>query len=314
MNHKFSIDWVSKRSLFFTISGVLIAASLASIATKGFNYGIDFVGGTLVQVNYSEPRELAQVRADLAKAGYADADARSFGSDREFALFLKGKEDQDVSIVETFVEKFKAAAGAGLRVDRKEYVGPSVGRHLKRQALTAITLALLAIIGYVAVRFDKLLWGAAGVAAIAHDVIITAGVFSFLQLEVDLVIVAALLTIAGYSINDTIVIYDRMRDNMRHRRGDGIGTLINDSINEMLSRTIITNAMVFAVVLSLFLLGGGVIHNFAFAMLIGSISGTYSTLAVSMPLIYQFQKGRRLDVSSEPEAPAKPREGGRRRR
>jgi preprotein translocase subunit SecF len=217
-----------------------------------------------------------------------------------------------VSIVETFVDKFKAAAGEGLRVDRKEFVGPSVGRHLKRQALTAITLALLAIIGYVAFRFDNPLWGAAGVAAIAHDVLITAGVFSAFQLEVDLVIVAALLTIAGYSINDTIVIYDRMRDNMRHRRSDDIGTLINDSVNEMLSRTVITNGMVFTVVLALFLLGGSVIHNFAFAMLIGSIAGTYSTLAISMPLVFQFQKGRRK--AAQTETAAVPRDGGRRRR
>jgi len=290
----------------------LCALSLLSISTKGFNYGIDFTGGTLVQVSYPESRELSQVRADLEKAGYPEANAQSFGGKREFALFLKGGENIDVSIVETFVEKVKAAAGEGLRVDRKEYVGPSVGKHLKRQALTAITLALLAIIGYVAFRFDNPLWGAAGVAAIAHDVLITAGVFSAFQLEVDLVIVAALLTIAGYSINDTIVIYDRMRDNMRHRRADDIGTLVNDSINEMLSRTVITNGMVFAVVLALFLLGGSVIHNFAFAMLIGSISGTYSTLAVSMPLVFQFQKGRRR--AAQAETAAAPREGGRRRR
>lgn len=310
--NKLTIDWISKRGMFFAISGTLCALSLVSIATKGFNYGIDFTGGTLVQVSYSEPRELKQVRADLEKAGYPDANVQSFGGSKEFALYLKGSESMDVSIVETFVDKVKAAAGEGLRVDRKEFVGPSVGRHLKRQAATAITLALLAIIGYVAFRFDNPLWGAAGVAAIAHDVLITAGVFSAFQLEVDLVIVAALLTIAGYSINDTIVIYDRMRDNMRHRRADDMGTLINDSVNEMLSRTIITNGMVFAVVLALFLLGGSVIHNFAFAMLIGSISGTYSTLAISMPLVYQFQKGRRR--SSQPEAPSAPREGGRRRR
>ncbi|MBI2387543.1 MAG: protein translocase subunit SecF [Elusimicrobia bacterium] len=311
--NKFTIDWISKRPLFFAVSGTLCALSLACILVKGFNYGIDFTGGTLVQVSYSEPRELKQVRDDLEKAGYPDAQVQSFGGKKEFALFLKGGENMDVSIVETFVEKVKAAAGEGLRVDRKEFVGPSVGRHLKRQAATAITLALLAIIGYVAFRFDNPLWGAAGVAAIAHDVLITAGVFSAFQLEVDLVIVAALLTIAGYSINDTIVIYDRMRDNMRHRRADDLGTLINDSVNEMLSRTIITNGMVFAVVLALFLLGGGVIHNFAFAMLIGSISGTYSTLAISMPLVYQFQKGRRRAASTE-TASAAPREGGRRRR
>lgn len=311
---KFTIDWIGKRHLFFAISGVLLAASVIAIATKGFNYGIDFTGGTLVQVSYPEDRQLAQVRVDLANAGYPSAQAQSFGGAKEFALYLKGAESADVAIVETFVEKFLAAAGPGLRIDRKEFVGPSVGRHLKRQAITAITLALLAIIGYVAFRFDNPVWGAAGVAAIAHDVLIISGIFAAFQLEVDLVIVAALLTIAGWSINDTIVIYDRMRDNMRHRRADDIGTIINDSVNEMLSRTIITSGMVFMVVLALFLLGGSVIHNFALTMLLGVIVGTYSTLGIAMPLIYQYQKGRRRSPRAEPEAPAAPREGGRRRR
>ncbi len=309
---KFNIDWIGKRALFFAVSGTLCVASLVAIATKGFNYGIDFTGGMLVQVSYPVERDLELVRADLVKAGYPGASAQSFGGRKEFALFLKGSESMDVAIVETFVDKFKAAAGPGLRVDRKEFVGPSVGRHLKRQALTAITLALLAIIGYVAFRFESPLWGAAGVAAIAHDVLIMAGVFCALQLEIDLVIVAALLTIAGYSINDTIVIYDRMRDTMRHTRADDFGALINDSVNAMLSRTLITNAMVFTVVLSLFLFGGSVIHNFAFAMLIGSILGTYSTIAVSMPLLFQFQKGRRRSVHTEAAA-ARPHGGPRRR-
>ncbi|MCR4294973.1 MAG: protein translocase subunit SecF, partial [Elusimicrobia bacterium] len=161
---KFTIDWIGKRHLFYAISGVLLAGSVLAIATKGFNYGIDFTGGTLVQVSYPEDRQLAQVRADLAKAGYPDANAQSFGSAREFALYLKGEESADVAIVEKFVENFLAAAGPGLRIDRKEFVGPSVGRHLKRQAITAITLALLAIIGYVAFRFDNPMWGAAGVS------------------------------------------------------------------------------------------------------------------------------------------------------
>ncbi|MDX6768209.1 MAG: protein translocase subunit SecF, partial [Elusimicrobiota bacterium] len=204
-----NIDWVGKRGVFFAISGVMIAASIAAIATKGFNYAIDFTGGTMVQVTYPQERTLEAVRGDLAKAGYPKATAQSFGGGRSFALYLKGSEE-NVSVVETFVKAFGEAAGTGLVVDRKEFVGPSVGRHLKKQASMAIVLALLAIIAYVAFRFDNPLWGAAGVASIAHDVTITAGLFAALQVEVDLVIVAAFLTIAGYSINDTIVIFDRM--------------------------------------------------------------------------------------------------------
>lgn len=291
---KSHIDWVGKRFTFFALSGTLCVASAAALLTRGFNYGIDFTGGTLVQVTYEAERSLAQVRQDLAKAGYPEADAQSFGGGRSFALFLKGgEEDRDAAFVETFLRKIQEAVGPGMRVDRKEFVGPSVGRHLKRQATTAVTLAILAIIAYVAFRFENPLWGAAGVAAIAHDVLITSGLFAAFQIEVDLVIVAAFLTIAGYSINDTIVIFDNMRDKIKHRRGGDLGTLINDSVNEMINRTILTNAMVFAVVLALFLLGGSVIHNFALAMLVGSICGTYSTVGISLPLVYQWQRRRK---------------------
>jgi preprotein translocase subunit SecF len=306
------IDFVGLRKVFFSFSALMLAASIFTIVTKGFNYAIDFTGGTVVQVTYPQERALSEVRADLVKAGFPQGDAQSFGGGKSFALYLKGKEE-NVAVVEDFVTKFSAAAGPGLRVDRKEFVGPTVGRHLKKQATTAIVLALLAIIIYVAFRFDNPLWGAAGVASIAHDVTITAGVFSLLQLEVDLVIVAAFLTIAGYSINDTIVIFDRMRDHLRTRRGD-LGAVINESINGMRSRTILTNAMVFTVVLALFFFGGPVIHNFATAMLIGSIIGTYSTIGLATQLIYTWQGGRGggSAASSEPSS-FKVKEGRRRK-
>ncbi len=306
-----NIDWVGKRGAFFTISGVMLALSIAAIVTKGFNYAIDFTGGTMVQVSYPQERTLESVRADLAKSGYPKATAQSFGGGKTFALYLKGSEE-NVSVVETFVKAFTAAADPGLVVDRKEFVGPSVGRHLKKQASMAIFLALLAIIIYVAFRFDNPLWGAAGVASIAHDVTITAGLFAALQVEVDLVIVAAFLTIAGYSINDTIVIFDRMRESMRERRGGDLASLINDSINDMRSRTIITNTMVFMVVVSLFALGGPVIHNFAFALLIGSIVGTYSTIGLATQLIYTWQGGKNRHAPAA--APSIQVKEGRRRK
>lgn len=311
--NKFDIDWIALRKYFFTISAVLVVLSLYSIATRGFNYAIDFTGGTVVQVTYAEPRALEQVRADLIKAGFPEADAQSFGGGQSFALYLKGSETE-VAIVETFIQKFTAVVGPTLRVDRKEFVGPTVGRHLKKQAATAIILALMAIIGYVAFRFDNPLWGAAGVVSIAHDVTITAGVFSFFRIEVDLVIVAAFLTIAGYSINDTIVIFDRIRDQLRTRRGTDLRVLINESINAMRSRTILTNAMVFVVVLSLFFFGGPVIHNFALAMLIGSVVGTYSTIGLAMQMIYAWHGGaRRSAPEDDSDASLKVREGRRRK-
>ena len=307
-----NIDWVGKRGAFFTFSGLMLALSITAIATKGFNYAIDFTGGTMVQVTYAQEKTLEAVRADLAASGYPKATAQSFGGGKSFALYLKGAEE-NVSVVETFVNKFTSTVGAGLTVDRKEFVGPSVGRHLKKQASTAIVLALLAIILYVAFRFDNPLWGAAGVASIAHDVTITAGLFAALQVEVDLVIVAAFLTIAGYSINDTIVIFDRMRETLRTRRGAELGGVINDSINEMRGRTVITNAMVFMVVLSLFILGGPVIHNFAFALLIGSIVGTYSTIGLATQLIYTWQGGKNRHQPAPDAGAIKVKEGRRRK-
>lgn len=294
-----AIDWLGKRRLFLGFSSALMAASLWVLATKGFSYGIDFTGGTLVEVTYPGAKTLPEVRKDLAAAGYPEAEPQSFTGTRSFGIKLKGEQALDAHSVETFVSKLRAADPANeFRVDRKEFVGPAVGRHLKRQAATAIVLAMLAIVVYVAFRFSNPIWGAAGVAALAHDVIATAGLFALTQREVDLVIVAAFLTIAGYSINDTIVIFDRMRETMRSGKKP-LRQVINDSINETLSRTLLTNGNVFAVVLVLYFFGGKTIHDFALAMVFGSLVGTYSTLAIAASLIYERElqvKGSRADI------------------
>lgn len=288
-----ALDWIGRRYLFFVLSGVLILSSLGSIALRGFNYGIDFLGGTLVQVTYTSPKSLASLREDLGTAGYPDAVPQSFPATNSFGIRLKGSERLDAQSIETFVEKLKAADPSNsLRVDRKEYVGPSVGRYLRRQATQAVLLALAAIIAYVAFRFSNPLWGTAGVIALAHDVIATAGLFSLTGKEVDLVVVAALLTIAGYSINDTIVIFDRMREKLRFKRNEPMRSVINASINETLSRTLMTNGNVIAVVLALYLFGGPVIHDFALAMLFGGVVGTYSTVAIATPLVWEWASTR----------------------
>jgi preprotein translocase subunit SecF len=304
------IDWLGMRLKFFAISGVVIAACVGSILTKGFNYGIDFTGGTMVQVTYEQDKTLSSVRADLEKAGYPDAQPQSFAGGKSFSIIFKDSA-QDAAQVEVFLQKFTGIdASNKFRVDKKEFVGPSVGAHLKRQASTAIVLALLAIIAYVAVRFSNPLWGAAGVIALAHDVIVTAGIFSILGREIDLVIVAAFLTIAGYSINDTIVIFDRMREKLRVNRGAPLATIFNDSVNEMQSRTLLTNGMVLAVVVALFALGGKVIHDFALAMVIGAVTGTYSTVAIAIPLAYHLGAERKRSDG----APARPQQAAGKRR
>ena len=207
---------------------------------------------------------------------------------------MKGSETLDAQTVERMVETLQAADPSNaIRVDRKEYVGPAVGRHLQRQAVLAIGLAIAAIIIYVAFRFSNPLWGAAGIVALVHDVAAALGLIAIMQMEVDIVIVAAILTIAGYSINDTIVIFDRMRERLRaSSKREPLGTVINAAINDSLSRTLLTNGMVLAVVAVLFLFGGTVIHDFALVMIAGSIIGTYSTIAIATPLIYEREMRR----------------------
>lgn len=302
------IDWIGKRYVFFGLSVILIGTSLFTILTKGFNYGIDFTGGSMVQVTYERQKTLAQVREDLGSSGYPEASPQSFvGEKSSFAIFFKGERQLDAAEIETFLGKLQAAdAGNKVIVDRKEFVGPSVGRHLKKQAATAIILAMLGIIIYVAFRFDNPLWGAAGVTAIAHDVIFVAGLFSLLGKEVNLVIVAAFMTIAGYSINDTIVIFDRMREILKMRRGADLYGVINDATNDMMSRTLITNGMVLSVVTVLLLLGGEVIHDFAFAMVCGALIGTYSTIGLATPLVYQWHHSRRSAAAPAPPKDGKP--------
>lgn len=309
------VDWIGYRWAFFVCSALLTGVSAISIATRGFNYGIDFTGGTFVQVAYAKPTTLGELRARLEKAGYQDASPQSFSGTNSFGIRLKSAEQLDALSIDKFVEALRAADPSNpITLERKEFVGPAVGQHLKRQAILAIIGAMFAIIVYVAFRFANPVWGAAGVICLGHDVLATAGLFSITGKEVDLVIVAALLTIAGYSINDTIVIFDRMRERMRIQRREPMALVINNSINETLSRTLTTNGCVIVVVGTLWLFGGQVIHDFTTAMLFGGFIGTYSTIAVATPLVFQWEesKGGRpsLAQAAAPAASGAPPRGG----
>jgi preprotein translocase subunit SecF len=305
------VDWIQKRHLFFAFSGALLLGSLASIALRGFNYAIDFTGGTIVQLTYAKDKDLGSLRKDLHAIGHDEAMPQSFAGTNSFGIRLKGEQQLDAQSVETFVTKLQEADPSNaIRVDRKEYVGPTVGRHLKKQAVFALTLALIGIVVYVAFRFTNPLWGLAGLVALFHDVITTAGLFSILGREVDLVIVAAMLAIAGYSINDTIVIFDRMRERLRLYRRETLDQTINASINEMMSRTLMTNGCVIAVDLVLFFFGGPVLHDFATAMLWGGVIGTYSTIAVATPLVYQWTA---KNAAPAPAPAGRPNEAARKK-
>lgn len=285
---KTNFDFVGKRNIFFGFSGLLILISVISIFFhKGLNYGIDFTGGTLVQLKFSRHIPLSDIRSILSKNGI-NCELQDFP--QQHSIIIRIKKGTDEGIAKKIVEIFKTEIPNNpFELERTEYVGPTIGKHLINQAFFALFWSFVGIIIYVAFRFKSGIWGFAGVIAIMHDVFITVGLFSVLNREISITVIAALLTLAGYSINDTIVIFDRMRENMRLYRKETLYQLINRSVNETLSRTIITSLTVFLVLLSLFFLGGEVIHDFSLALLFGVVIGSYSTIFVAAPIVYEWE-------------------------
>ena len=288
---KTNFDFVSKRYFFFGLSGLLILATIVSIIFhKGLNYGIDFTGGTLIQLKFSQKMPLADARKILSDSGLP-TELQDFPKDNTIIIRVKTTED---GIAKKIEDIFKTVAPQNSFVtERVEFVGPTVGRHLKNQAFFAMFWSFVGIIIYVGLRFSSGIWGFAGVVAIIHDVVITVGLFSVINREISITVIAALLTLAGYSINDTIVIFDRMRENLRLHRKDSLYSIINRSVNETLSRTIITSLTVFFVLIALFFFGGEVIHDFSLALLFGVIIGSYSTIFVASPIIYEWERKKR---------------------
>lgn len=292
--HDTKINFIAKRYMFFFVSAILIVAGILSLTLKGGpNLGIDFKGGILIQLSFDKVIDIDSLRSAIGAEGIAGFELQS-SQDNTVIIRMKKKDldekEVNTKILSVMENKFPNHTVA---VDRTEYVGPAVGRHLVKQTFFAIMFSLLGIIAYVALRFHSGLWGISGVIALAHDVFIVMGIFSIFNVEITLTVIAALLTLAGYSINDTIVIFDRIRENMKLRIKDDFGTIINVSINQTLSRTLMTSLTLLVVVLSLFILGGKVIHDFAFALLIGVIVGTYSSVYIASPLVYEWESYKR---------------------
>ena len=283
---KTNIDFIGMRMWLFLFSSILMIACLGSIIFKGMNYGIDFTGGTVVQVHFSSPITIQEVRKSLEGNG-VNADVQSFIGRNAYAIKVKGSQD-NVNEVATKIEDALKTTNVSFDVEQKDFVGPAVGNHLAKKAIFAFVLALGAMIIYIGFRFQNIIWGAMAVLALFHDVFLAVGIFSIFGIEVDLVIVAAFLTIAGYSVNDTIVIFDRVRENMHLNPKAKLKELLNLSINETLSRTIITSLTVLGATALLFIFGGDVLRNFSLAMLIGLTSGVYSTIALVAGLVYQW--------------------------
>lgn len=294
---KTNIDFVDSRKIFFWISGLVMLACLASVIFKGLNYGIDFTGGTMVQVKFTDTVNIDQVRNALNKQG-VNADIQTFIGTNAFSIKVKGAQE-DVNAVAVNIEEGLSKTGVDFSIEQTDFVGPTIGNMLAKKAIMAFVIAMAAMVIYIAFRFQSLIWGAMAVAALFHDVFLTIGVFSFFQLEVDLVIVAAFMTIAGFSVNDTIVIFDRVRENAKLHPKWSIKELLNVSVNETLSRTIITSITVIGATAILYVMGGKVLNNFSLAILIGLTSGTYSTVVLVTGLVYQWTKDGKFSLSAE---------------
>ncbi|MBI5244768.1 MAG: protein translocase subunit SecF [Elusimicrobia bacterium] len=314
-HQKTHIDFIGMRYRCFAFSGVLVLASIACLAVRGLNYGIEFTGGSVVQITPEKPATLEDMRKAIGRIGHGEAGLQQFTGSNTFSIRLKTEGEGSAQAMDKFLADLQEAlADNKFRVESKDYVGPMVGKHLFRQAIFAVIFSLLGIVVYVAFRFSNLVWGLGGILSLSHDVIVLMGLYSFLRSEFNLVLVAALLTLAGYSINDTIVIFDRMREKMRLFRKEPIGNVINQSINETLSRTIITVLTVFIAVFVLYLIGGPVIHDFAMGMTFGAVLGTFSSIAIAAPVVYQFEvghggraaEGSAATPTSLPAAPAQP--------
>jgi preprotein translocase SecF subunit len=293
---KTNFDFVGKRYYAYVFSALLLGAGFASLAAKkGPHLGIDFTGGSLVQMAFLKPVAMNDLRATLTGAGYADAELQaSLDSQSVMIRMARGKTSADSlgrDLYKLFQEKLPGAVSddSSKAIERAEYVGPAVGSALADQARNAILWASALIILYVAFRFKSWVWGICSIVAVVHDVFSIIGIFSILNKEITVTVVAGILTLAGYSMNDTIVIYDRMRENLRLSRKESLRDIINRSINETLSRTVMTSMTVMIALLVLFFFGGEVIHDFSFAMLWGVFVGSYSSIFVAAPIIYEIE-------------------------
>jgi len=285
-------DFIGKRKITVWISTVVILISLGSIFLHGgLRYGVDFAGGILLQIKFSKSVDISEVRNAMEAMGSKDAMVQKFGGENEFMIRIE-KTSGDLEEISKTIQaslqgQFKDKT---LEIRRVEVVGPKVGKDLKKKALWAVGLSFAAILVYVAIRFHTFSYGLGGIVALVHDVIVTYGAISIFNLEYSLSLLAVILTIIGFSINDTIVIFDRVRENIKKMRKDNLETVMNVSINETLGRTILTTGTVMMVVLILFFFGGPVIHDFTTAMIVGLITGTYSTVYIASPVVLIWEK------------------------
>lgn len=333
-----NIDFIGKRKTAFLISVAMVLISIASLIVHGGpRYGVDFAGGTLIQIKFLSPTNIDDIKSGLFSIGMGQPSVQTFGDKKENEYLIRT--DKPATTTDRFSDKIKTAlessTGNPTEIRRVEMVGPQVGKDLREKALFAMFYALLFITIYISGRFEmkwilsgvmagslmgavyflnffnvsipfliaaalavtlvlfwilELKYAMGAIVALMHDVIITVGIFSIFDKEFTLPIIAALLAIIGYSLNDTIIIFDRIRENLRKYHKHSIQTIINRSVNETLGRTILTSVTTLVVLVTLFVLGGGIIHDFAFAMIVGVLVGTYSSIYVASPILIAWQE------------------------
>ena len=279
-----NINFIGNRNIALIFSGVLTIISIGSLAVRGLQMGIDFTGGTLIEIGYKQAADLTALRNTLDTGGFSDATVQNFGTAKDVLIRLKPHEGvSSADLSSKVLEAINKTTAEPASVRRVEFVGPQVGDDLAEDGFLALLYSTIGILIYIAWRFEwKFSLGA--IIATIHDVIVTLGVFSILGLEFDLTVLAAVLALIGYSLNDTIVVYDRIRENFRNLRKTSTEEIMNISVNVTLSRTIMTSLTVILVLVSLFFLGGEVIHNFSIVLLFGVFFGTYSSIFIASPM------------------------------
>jgi preprotein translocase subunit SecF len=287
-----SIDFVGNRSKAVALSALVCLASIALLVVRGGpNYGVDFSGGTVVHVRFTTPPAVGDVRTALASIEFGDVTIQEFGAAGEFLIRLPLASVENTQASKQIADALGQTFGQGqMEVLRVEAVGPRVGSDLRRKAILAVAASTLMMGVYLWIRF-QLRFGVGAAVALMHDVVITLGALALFNYEVDLTIVAALLTVVGFSVNDTVIVSDRIRENMRKNRRSGLADIINNSINETLSRTVLTTGTAVLVIIALFALGGSVIHGFAFTLLVGFLVGTYSSIFIASPIVLAMERG-----------------------
>ncbi|HEY9079860.1 protein translocase subunit SecF [Magnetovibrio sp.] len=292
-----NFGFVSKRMIFFAFSALLVAASIGLFFTKGLSYGIDFTGGIMIEVRTPAPNQIGEMRSKLNQLDLGSIELQEFGAPDDILIRIPAQEGGEKAN-QAAVNAVKVALGDGIEYRRTELVGPKVSDELFWNGMYAVVSAILAILVYIWFRFE---WqfGLGAVIALSHDVITTIGVFSLIQHEFNLATVAAVLTIAGYSINDTVVVFDRVRENLRKYKTKPMDELLNQSANETLSRTVMTSLTTLLALIALYFLGGEIIRDFAFAMIWGVVIGTYSSVCLAVPLLLHMGVQRRTMEEEE---------------